>query len=62
MKRNLETSSDWIVLNHNMQTLFDWSDKDDELRTWLEPHLQKLSRESRKSIAKRAQKLLRSIS
>lgn len=57
MQRNLATHSDWIVLNNSMQVLFDWSKIDPDLQTWLRPHLERLSSDSRKSVAKRAQKL-----
>ncbi len=37
MKNNLATHNDWIVLNPTMQALFDWSESDSTLRTWLTP-------------------------
>lgn len=58
MKHNLATHTDWIVLNTTMQVLFDWSKKDGVLRQWLIPHLERLSVDGRKSVAKRAVKLL----
>lgn len=61
LKRNLAEHSDWIVLNHTMQTLSDWSVTDKELRRWLEPQLVRLSQDSRKSVAGRAKKLIKSI-
>ena len=60
MKTNLERSDDWIVLNHTMQTLSDWSRKNADLKTWLNPRLEHLSGDERKSVAKRAKKLLAS--
>ncbi len=61
MKRNLEQSNDWIVLNTTMQTLADWSNSDRRLARWLKPRLQKLADDNRKSVAKRADKLLQQI-
>lgn len=58
IKHNLETESDWIVLNNSMETLALWGKEDDSLNNWLLPHLQKLSQDGRKSVAKRALKYL----
>ena len=58
VKTNLQNSNDWIVLNHSMQTLSDWSKKDDDLKQWLQPELERLRKDTRKSVAKRAAKLL----
>ena len=58
MKTNLETHPDWIVLNNSMQVLFDWSGDDPELAAWLTPQLERLTSETRKSVAGRARKLL----
>ena len=58
MQNNLANHHDWIVLNNTMQVLFDWSSDDAELRTWLKPHLVRLEKETRKSVAGRARKLL----
>ena len=60
MKHNLEKHDDWIVLNHTMQILSDWAEDDPELKLWMKPHLERLSADSRKSVSKRAGKLLRS--
>ena len=57
MKRNLQHHDDWIVLNTTMQTLFNWAETDSRLRKWLLPQLERLSRDSRKSVAGRATKL-----
>ena len=59
LKHNLAHHHDWIVLNNTMQTLSDWAREDDALRTWLRPQLQRLSSDSRKSVANRAKKLLK---
>lgn len=58
MKTHIEESQDWIVLNHTMETLAQWAHDDDELEAWLIPHLAQFAEDSRKSIAKRAQRLL----
>ena len=58
MQRNLAGHDDWIVLNNTMEALFAWSADDPELREWLKPHLERLSKDERKSVACRAKKLL----
>lgn len=58
MKSHIEGSSDWIVLNHTMETLAQWAMEDPELEAWLVPHLSVFATDLRKSIAKRAQRLL----
>ena len=57
LQRNLETSSDWIVLNNTIQTLGKWAREDEALRLWLEPQLMRLSQDNRRSVARRAKKL-----
>lgn len=57
LQRNLAQHHDWIVLNHTMQTLANWSATDEALRLWLKPHLARLAQDGRKSVAKRAAKL-----
>ena len=58
MKRNLAKHEDWIVLNQTMETLGKWSKKDATLKNWLRPHLERLSKDERKSVAKKAMKLM----
>lgn len=58
MQRNLAHHNDWIVLNTTMETLYLWSKDDPELETWLTPHLQRLTKDKRKSVSKRAEKYL----
>lgn len=58
MKHNLAHHDDWIVLNNSMQVLYEWSLDDPLLADWLTPHLERLTHESRKSVARRATKLL----
>ncbi|MEM7034349.1 MAG: hypothetical protein AAF629_32700 [Chloroflexota bacterium] len=57
MQNNLETHTDWIVLNNTMQTLADWAESDPALLAWLCPYLERLQGDSRKSVANRAKKL-----
>ncbi len=61
MKRNLEHHDDWIVLNHTLETLSAWARKDAALKTWLKPHVERLSCEPRKSIAGRAKKKMKEL-
>lgn len=61
LKRNLANHNDWIVLNQTMKTLGAWAKKDDELKHWLVPHLERLSGDGRKSVAKTAVKTLNSL-
>ena len=56
VKRNIANHDDWIVLNNSIEYLARLALDDDELRAWLLPHLERLSGETRKSVAKRAQK------
>lgn len=58
MKKNLANHQDWIVLNTSMDTLGRWSKKDNELKSWIIPHLKRLSKDERKTVAKRSNKLL----
>lgn len=58
MKRNLAEHPDWIVLNMTMATLSDWAQSDSSLKKWLHPHLKRLTREARKSVAARAKKMI----
>ena len=54
MQRNLAGHRDWIVLNHTMETLAGWAAHDRALGEWLRPHLERLSKDSRKSVSRRA--------
>jgi len=58
LKRNLTRSTDWIVLNRTMDALAEWAKGDPALETWLRGELERLSRDRRKSVAKRASKHL----
>jgi polysaccharide deacetylase 2 family uncharacterized protein YibQ len=57
LQRNLETATDWIVLNNTMETLGEWATANSELKEWLLPHLERLGSDSRKSVSGRAKKL-----
>lgn len=58
MKRNLASHNDWIVLNTTIETLAAWAVHDQGLKAWLTPHLERLSSDSRKSVASRAARKL----
>lgn len=58
LKYNLTHHSDWIVLNNTMQTLGKWAKEDEALQVWMKPHLARISKDERKSVSKRAVKLL----
>lgn len=62
MKRNLSDHDDWIVLNTTIETLASWAVEEPALMKWLRPHLERLSSDSRKSVAARAAKKLRALS
>ncbi|XGW00283.1 MAG: hypothetical protein ACAF41_15270 [Leptolyngbya sp. BL-A-14] len=57
LKQNLETSTDWIVLNNTMETLSEWAVTDPGLKEWLLLQLERLSNDRRKSVAGRAKKI-----
>lgn len=56
MKNNLAGHNDWIVLCQTMETLGKWSKKDEVLKTWLLPHLERLSKDKRNAVSKKAHK------
>ena len=56
LRHNLSTCKDWIVLNTTMQTLAEWAGDDEELKRWLQPRLEMLSKDARKSVAGRGMK------
>lgn len=57
LQKNLETHTDWIVLNNTMDTLSKWAENDLTLKEWLLPHLERLAHDPRKSVAGRAKKI-----
>ena len=61
MKRNLAHHQDWIVLNNTMDTLTHWAGSDAGLKTWLLPHLERLTQDTRKSVKARATKFLAAL-
>lgn len=61
LKRNLAHHTDWIVLNQTMKTLGEWAKDNPELQHWLVPHLERLSGDGRKSVAKTAAKTLNQL-
>lgn len=61
MKRNLTGHDDWIVLMATIETLTAWAIDDQGLQAWLRPHLERLSSDSRKSVAARAAKKLSAL-
>ena len=57
LQKNLETYTDWIVLNNTMETLSKWAKNDSILKECLLPHLERLAHDSRKSVSGRAKKM-----
>ncbi len=53
-KRNLESWSDWIVLNTTMDFLGKRATADQDMRQWFGVQLQRLVTDDRKSVAKKA--------
>lgn len=58
VKHNLAHHDDWIVLNNSLKVLYEWSIDDPALADWLSPQLERLTRDPRRSVAGRANKLL----
>ena len=58
MKNNLANHKDWIVLNTTMNVLVKWAKNDAELVQFMLPHLKRLSKDGRKSVAGKATRLL----
>ena len=61
MKHNLASHDDWIVLGNSMKVPTAWAKKDADLARWLIPHLERLTRDERKSVGGRAAKLLPAV-
>lgn len=59
MQNNLANHNDWIVLNNTMETLNLWAEENARLKIWLKPHLVRLTNDTRNSVAKRANKILK---
>ncbi|MEM1357230.1 MAG: hypothetical protein AAGF89_03485 [Bacteroidota bacterium] len=62
MRRNLETSEDWIVLSQTMVTLGDWAKTDEKIKKWLLPIIEDRTTDERKSVRGRADKILAALS
>lgn len=60
MKHNLETENDWIVQCNTAESLAHFAKSDPDLKQWLIPQLQRMTRDTRNSVARKAQKLLAS--
>lgn len=56
MQNNLANHQDWIVLNTSMDVLIKWNKKHSGLKDWLMPHLERLAKDERKSVSKKATK------
>jgi len=61
MQQNLAQHEDWIVLNAAMDGLGALAPQDPPLRDWLRPHLERRAADPRKSVARRAAKLLATL-
>lgn len=61
MQRNLDTQTDWIVLNFTMEALAARAADQPGLKDWLRPRLERHAQDARKSVAKRAQKYLAAL-
>ncbi|MEM9427369.1 MAG: hypothetical protein AAGA06_11790 [Pseudomonadota bacterium] len=59
VQRNLAEHDDWIVLNTSIDVLTRWAREDADLRARLEPQLQRLRQDGRKSVVGRAEKALK---
>jgi hypothetical protein len=62
LKHNLDTHTDWIVINTTMETLFTWGKDNPPLAKWLIPRLKKFQLDTHKSISGRATKYLIALS
>jgi hypothetical protein len=61
LKKNLDESDDWIVLNETLKALGKWAKEDNPLRSWLRPYLLRFGGDSRKSVAKNANTLYKAL-
>ena len=61
VKRNLAEHGDWIVLNNSIDYLVPLAVRDRSLRDWIIPHLERHSRDQRKSVRSRALKGLKRL-
>lgn len=58
LKRNLESATDWIVLNYSLEVFADLARTDTDLQPYLIKQLRRHTKNSHKSVVKRATKLL----
>jgi hypothetical protein len=61
LKNNLETESDWIVLNTTADTLADFAVNDVSIKKWLVTELKRMKTDKRKSVSSKATKLLKKL-
>lgn len=61
MKGYLEHSEDWIVKKRSMATLTTWAKDETRLSNWLQPQLERLADDPRKSVASQATKSLATL-
>ena len=61
LKQFLANENDWIVLNNTLKALEPFAKKDAELQAYMRPHLARLAADPRKSVSKKAAKLLAAI-
>jgi len=58
VKKYLEVSDDWIVLNRSIDALALWSASDPKLAEWMRPKMSVLANDERGTVARNAQKWL----
>jgi len=56
VQRNLAEHDDWIVLNNSMKINTKWAKRDANPKEWLRPHVERLSKDPRKSVTSNAAK------
>jgi hypothetical protein len=61
LKRNLDESNDWIVINETLKALGKWAKEDTLLRDWLKPYLLRFGGDNRKSVAKNANTVYKTL-
>ena len=61
LRSYLDESDDWIVLNTSAAILTGWADSDSALARSLRPRLERLTRDRRRSVARRAAKCLAAL-
>lgn len=61
LKKNLEVHDDWIVLTTTMETLGAWAVGDENLKNWLEPHLERIAKDEREAVQNKAHKVMKML-